>query len=520
MKQSIQLRLGQSLTMTPQLQQAIRLLQLSTLDLQMEIRNILESNMMLEVEEDNENESTNEENDSLTETENKLEADAASLEDKDSLSTAEDLADETLESALSAEDEAIEYSSDATDSIPEDLPIDSSWEDTYDGSTSYSQPSHDGSDSYEAQQSEPENLQDHLQWQLQFVHFSDTDQAIALAIIDSIDDDGYLHINLEELGQGLHSELDDDTRVEVNEIEAVLHRIQNFDPAGVGARNLGECLLIQLHQYPEDTPLLLKAEELIAGHLDLLGNRDLAQLMRKLKVSECELNLIISLIQSLNPRPGSLIAGTAPEYIIPDLIVKKHKGKWRVELNPDTMPKIRVNSQYANLIRRNDNGDENNCLKDHLQEARWFLKSLQSRNETLLKVGTCIVERQRKFLEYGEEAMKPLVLREIAEIVEMHESTISRVTTQKYMHTPRGIYEFKYFFSSHVSTNDGGECSSIAIRSMIKKLIAAENPAKPLSDSKIAGILVNKGVQVARRTVAKYREAMSITPSNERKRFA
>ncbi|MCK5092071.1 MAG: RNA polymerase factor sigma-54, partial [Gammaproteobacteria bacterium] len=415
--------------MTPQLQQAIRLLQLSTLDLQMEIRNILESNMMLEVEEDNENESTNEENDSLTETENKLEADAASLEDKDSLSTAEDLADETLESALSAEDEAIEYSSDATDSIPEDLPIDSSWEDTYDGSTSYSQPSHDGRDSYEAQQSEPENLQDHLQWQLQFVHFSDTDQAIALAIIDSIDDDGYLHINLEELRQGLNSELDEDSNVETREIEAVLHRIQNFDPVGVGARNLAECLSIQLHQYPEDTHLLTQAEDLITRYLDLLGNRDLAQLKRKLKVSESELEQIIVLIQSLNPRPGSLISGAAPEYIIPDLIVTKHKDRWRVELNPDTMPKLRVNSQYANLIRRNDNGDENNCLKDHLQEARWFLKSLQSRSDTLQRVGETIVKRQRLFLDYGDEGMKPMVLRDIAEELEMHESTISRVTT-------------------------------------------------------------------------------------------
>jgi len=520
MKQSIQLRLGHNLTMTPQLQQAIRLLQLSTLDLQMEIRNILESNMMLEVEEDND-EAANEEIDSLAETDNELEAaNSPSLNDEDSPSTAEDLADEAMESALSAEEGEIEYSSDATEIIPEDLPIDSSWEDTYDGSTSYSQPAYDGNDSYETQQSEPETLQDHLQWQLQFAHFSDTDKVIAHAIIDSINDDGYLHISLEELEQGLNSGSDDDTKVEVKEIEAVLHRIQNFDPVGVGARNLGECLLVQLRQYPEDTNLLLKAEELITKYLDLLGNRDLAQLMRKLKASECGLNLIIRLIQSLNPRPGSLISGSTPEYIIPDLLVKKHKGKWHVELNPDTMPKIRVNNQYANLIRRNDNGDENNCLKDHLQEARWFLKSLQSRNETLLKVGACIVNRQQKFLEDGEEAMKPLVLREIAEIVDMHESTISRVTTQKFMHTPRGIFEFKYFFSSHVSTDDGGECSSIAIRSMIKKLIAAENPAKPLSDSKIAGILVNKGVQVARRTVAKYREAMSIIPSNERRRLA
>lgn len=514
MKQSLQLRLGQSLTMTPQLQQAIRLLQLSTLDLQMEIQNILESNMMLEVPEDDEAEVSI---DDAEASNNESPETEKSLDDENSHETA---SSQETEDSLDVGNEGLEYGSEATDEIPEDLPIDSSWEDTYDGSTSYSQPANNQQDNFETQQNNSETLRDHLHWQLQFVNFSDIDKAMALAIIDSIDDDGYLQANLEEIRQGMNAELDDETKIEPKEIEAVLHRIHHFDPVGVGARSLHECLLIQLQHYPEDVPWRNKAEELIAKHLDLLGSRDLAQLKRKLKVSEADLEQIINMIQSLNPRPGSLIAGPAPEYIIPDLLVTKHKGRWRVELNPDTVPKIRVNSQYANLIRRNDNSDENNCLKDHLQEARWFLKSLQSRNETLLKVGTCIVDRQRKFLEHGEEAMNPLVLREIAEIVEMHESTISRVTTQKYMHTPRGIYEFKYFFSSHVSTDDGGACSSTAIRSMIRKLIDAENPTKPLSDSKIAGILVDKGVQVARRTVAKYREAMSITPSNERKRFA
>ena len=222
----------------------------------------------------------------------------------------------------------------------------------------------------------------------------------------------------------------------------------------------------------------------------------------------------------MNPRPGSQLSRNTAQYVVPDVFVFKRAGKWTVDLNTDAVPRLRINQHYASLVKRADNSEDNNYLRNHLQEARWFLKSLQSRHETLLKVARCIVERQRGFFEYGDEAMKPLVLRDVAEAVGMHESTISRVTTQKYMHTPRGIYEFKFFFSSHVGTADGGECSATAIRAIIKKLVAAENSLKPLSDSKIADLLSDQGIKVARRTVAKYREAMSIPPSNERKRLA
>jgi RNA polymerase sigma-54 factor len=492
MKQSIQLRLGQNLTMTPQLQQAIRLLQLSTLDLQQEIQGVLDSNLMLEVAED-EGEEGGQNNE-------------------------EPAAQDGAEQAESSEVTEPETPSLSESEIPDELPVDSVWEDIYDGATSYSQSAADDDrqDSFEVQRGGGESLQEHLMWQMGLTPFSATDQAIAVAIIDSIDDDGYLTTTVEDIHQSLSADLE----IDVDEVEAVLHRIQRFDPVGVGARTLSECLLIQLQQYPPDTPLLDKAQELVDQHLDLLGARDLAALTRRMKVTEQELQGVIHLIQTLNPRPGGEVSNTSPEYVVPDVIVTKHKGAWRVELNPETVPKLRINSHYASLIRRADNSDDNTYLKNHLQEARWFLKSLQSRNETLLKVASCIVERQRGFLEYGEEAMKPLVLRDVAEAVGMHESTISRVTTQKYMHTPRGIYEFKYFFSSHVGTADGGECSATAIRAIIKKLIASENPAKPLSDSKIAEILLKQGIKVARRTVAKYREAMSLPPSNERKRLA
>jgi RNA polymerase sigma-54 factor len=299
----------------------------------------------------------------------------------------------------------------------------------------------------------------------------------------------------------------------------VLKRIQHFDPAGVAARDLQECLLLQLRQLSPETMWLGQAKLVISHYLNLLGSRDYAQLMRRSRLKEDELRDVLHLIQTLNPRPGESVVHNEPEYIIPDVIVKKLNGRWRVELNPEIAPKIRVNNNYAGFIKRADNSTDNTFMKDQLQEAKWFIKSLQSRNETLLKVASKIVLHQQGFLDYGDEAMKPLILHDIAQAVDMHESTISRVTTQKYMHTPRGIFELKYFFSSHVSTSSGGECSSTAIRAIIKKLIAAENPKKPLSDSKIAEVLKDQGINVARRTIAKYREAMSIPPSNERKRL-
>mgnify|MGYP001604327597 FL=1 len=404
------------------------------------------------------------------------------------------------------------------DSIPEDLPTDSNWEDTFDtGATSYSASEGDGGrDLLERVTVSSGNLHDHLFWQLELTHFSATDEHIARIIIDSIDDDGYLTVSTEDIHSGLDSQLE----IEHDEVQAVLHRIQQFDPIGVGARNLQESLQIQLQHYAPDTPWLKEARILVRDYFNILSHHDYTRLGRKMKLTTDDLQHVIHLIQSMNPRPGSRFDTTEPEYIVPDVFVTNKKGKWQVELNVDSMPKLRINNMYAKMIKRGSNSKDNNFLRDNLQEARWFLKSLQSRHETLLKVATCIVERQQGFFEHGEEAMKPMVLRSIAETIEMHESTVSRVTTRKYMHTPAGIYEFKYFFSSHVSTETGGECSATAIRAIIKKLVAAENPVKPLSDNKMAAVLAEQGINVARRTIAKYRESLSISPSNERKRLA
>jgi len=486
MRQSLQLRLGQQLTMTPQLQQAIRLLQLSSLDLQVEIQSVLDSNLMLE------------RSDEAQDT-------AAGVDGNGDVAEAAPAADDT------------EFA--PSDTLPAELPVDSGWEDVYDnydGATSYSRNDDDQRDYLEQQSAGGESLHDYLLWQMRLTPFSPTDLAIATAVIDAIDDKGYLSLPLEEIHHSLQAELN----IGLDEVEAVLHRVQRFDPPGIAARHPAECLLLQLDTLPRETPWLTQARELVQHHLELLANRDFNGLMRRLKVNREALQAIVGLIQNLHPHPGSLHSRSETEFIVPDVLVYKHKNTWRVELNPEHTPRLRINSHYAQLIRRADNSNDNAYLKNHLQEARWFLKSLKNRNETLLRVAICIVERQRDFLEHGDEHMKPLVLRDIAETMEMHESTISRVTTQKYMHTPRGIYEFKYFFSSHVGTADGGECSSVAIRAMIKKLVQEENPEKPLSDSKIATLLSRDGIQVARRTVAKYREALSIPSSTERKRLA
>ncbi|HEY5789892.1 MAG TPA: RNA polymerase factor sigma-54, partial [Gammaproteobacteria bacterium] len=354
-----------------------------------------------------------------------------------------------------------------------------------------------------------------LLWQLRMSPMSPTDEAIAMTIVDAIDDDGYLHADLEEIRVSLGN----GTPIELEEVEAVLHRVQSLDPPGVGARNPGECLALQLRQLDPTTPWLHAALLLVEEHLELLARQDLDRLSKALGLGEEHLRQVVALIRSLHPRPGIQVPSQPPEYVIPDVVVRKLNGQWRVDLNQEIAPRLRINAQYARLVRRADNSRDNQCLKSHLQEARWFLKSLQSRHETLLKVARCIVDRQREFLEHGDEAMQPLILRDVAEEVGMHESTISRVTTRKYMHTPRGLFEFKYFFSSHVSTSDGGAASATAIRALIRRLIGEENVAKPLSDSKIARLLSDQGIQVARRTVAKYREAMTIPPSNERKRL-
>jgi len=494
MKQGLQLRLGQQLTMTPQLQQAIRLLQLSTLELNLEVQEALESNMMLELAEDAE----------------ELDAERLGGEEPVAAGDAKGEVGELTGDAVGAE---------GGESLPDDLPVDTAWDDVYDATPVASVTPTAGATAYDmtAHQASEGGLHEHLLWQLNLTPMSERDRVIAMTIVDAIDGDGFLRAGLEEVRAGLTAE--DQMDVETGEVQAVLAVVQSLDPPGVGARDLRECLLLQLGQLEPDTPWLAEANSLVANHLELLGARDYGQLLRRTRLAQEELQKVVRLIQSLNPKPGAHLEPADVEYVVPDVYVRKQGDTWVVELNPDTIPHLRVNQSYADMIRRADNSADNNSLKSHLQEARWLIKSLQSRSETLLRVATAIVHRQQAFFEHGEEAMKPLVLHDIADELGMHESTISRVTTRKYMHTPRGILELKYFFSSHVSTDVGGEASSTAIRAVIKKLVAAENPAKPLSDSKIAGTLKEQGINVARRTVAKYREALHIPPSNERKRL-
>ncbi|AXT37890.1 RNA polymerase factor sigma-54 [Alteromonas sp. BL110] len=490
MKPSLQLKFSQQLTMTPQLQQAIKLLQLSTLDLQQEIQEALDSNPLLEVEEGN---------DEPPVEKNNVESDDSGAEATASASS------DTLEAG-----DALEKND-----LPDELPIDSTWDEYYSASSAPAPgPSNDDEQIFQGETTE--DIQEHLLWQMRLTHFSDTDRAIATAIIDSIDESGYLTVTLDDILEAVN---DDDLEepIEMDEIECVLKRIQMFDPIGSGSRTPQECLMVQLRQFSEDTPWLTEAKQLIEEYSDLLSSKDYRTLMRKSRLKEDQLREAMRLLQTLNPRPGSALVTKEPEYVIPDVSVTKKNGRWVVELNPDSLPKLSVNQQYAAMSRRAKNSSDSQFIRSHMQEAKWFIKSLESRNDTLMKVANCIVQQQMGFFEHGPEMMKPMVLNDVAEMVDMHESTISRVTTQKYMHTPRGIFELKYFFSSHVATESGGECSSTAIRALIKKLVAAENPGKPLSDSKIASLLAEQGIKVARRTIAKYRESLSIPPSNQRK---
>lgn len=479
MKQSLQLRIGQSLTMTPQLQQAIKLLQMSTLDLQQEIQQALESNLMLELED-------------------------------------EDYPVDFREKKIDNSDHVTSEGS-QTD-IPDELPVDVSWDDVYDSAVSVSDEAAEAGDSsdYQNIQTHALNIRDHLRWQLEMLPISDRDYAIAVSIIDSINADGYLACGVEDIFQGLQDQLQE---LDLAEVSAVLHMIQNFDPVGVAAVDLADCLALQLQQLPENTPYQAEALAFVREHLELLTSCDQAKLIKRLGLSEQQLHGLLALIRSLDPKPGARLQETDLEYVVPDVFVTKAKGKWLVSLNPDIAPKLRVNPVYSAMIKRADNSQDNVTMKNHLQEARWFIKSLHSRNETLLRVAKSIVEKQGDFFEYGAIAMKPMVLRDIADELDLHESTISRVTTQKFMHTPQGVIEFKYFFSSHVSTDGGGECSATAIRALIKELVGNENPVKPLSDSKISDLLNEKGINVARRTIAKYREAMLIPPTSQRKRL-
>lgn len=476
MKQGLQLRLSQQLAMTPQLQQAIRLLQLSTLELQQELQQALESNPLLE-----------------------------QIDTHEEIDTRETQDSETLDTA-----DALEQKE-----MPEELPLDASWDTIYTAGTASGTSGDYIDDELPVYQGETtQTLQDYLMWQVELTPFSDTDRAIATSIVDAVDDTGYLTVPLEDILESMGDE-----EIDIDEVEAVLKRIQRFDPVGVAAKDLRDCLLIQLSQFDKTTPWLEEARLIISDHLDLLANHDFRTLMRVTRLKEDVLKEAVNLIQSLDPRPGQSIQTGEPEYVIPDVLVRKHNGHWTVELNSDSIPRLQINQHYASMCNNARNDGDSQFIRSNLQDAKWLIKSLESRNDTLLRVSRCIVEQQQAFFEQGEEYMKPMVLADIAQAVEMHESTISRVTTQKYLHSPRGIFELKYFFSSHVNTEGGGEASSTAIRALVKKLIAAENPAKPLSDSKLTSLLSEQGIMVARRTVAKYRESLSIPPSNQRKQL-
>ncbi len=458
LKPSLQLKLGQTLTMTPQLQQAIQLLQLPVLDLNAKIQDALEENIMLEME---------------------------------------DLPD-------------VPQTSDESTAEVETIRAEDSWQ------TRASQQIQDGGWNGEGRpiteiaDESGQTLHEHLFWQLEMEDFTQRQTIIGEAIIDSINDDGYLSIELDEIA----GYLDEDTDVSSDELQETLAKIQRLDPIGVAARSIPECLVLQLRQLDAATPGLQLAIDLAENHLDLVAKREYGELRRSLRISEDDLHDALALVKSCNPKPGLAVSPAAAEYVIPDVFVRKVDNRWQVEISPTGVPRLSVNQQYARLLR--GSGDHA-VLRTQLQEARWLIRSLEIRNETLAKVATCIVSRQTDFLEHGDEAMKPMVLRDVAEEIGMHESTISRVTTNKYMHTPRGVFEFKYFFSSHLSSANGEDQSSTSVRAKIRKMIDAENPAKPLSDSKIAHLLAEEGISVARRTVAKYREAMQIESSSERR---
>jgi len=464
MKLSLQLKLGQQLTMTPQLQQAIRLLQMPLLELNTQIEQALAENVMLETE----------------------------------------------------EPEPLASSADGSAEVPDGASVvagerdDTGAWNTASGSGNRGDVWADDSRRPELADHSDESLREHLLWQLEMEQFSLREVVIGHTIIDYINDDGYLTESLENI----HDLLTTEGGFSQDEIKSTLIKLQALDPAGVAARDLSECIRIQLRQLDPTVPSRDLALRIAESHLDLVAEQQYPTLRRQLGVSEEDLDIALALVRSCHPRPGSAIQASSTEYIIPDVYIRKQDNKWVVEVNRAIAPRLRVNQTYAELLRGNGQHAD---LRSQLQEAKWLVRSLEIRHDTLLKVAMCIVDRQIDFLESGEEAMKPMILRDVAEAVEMHESTISRVTANKYMYTPRGVFEFRFFFSSQLSATDGPEQSSTAIRAKIRRLIGQENPNKPLSDSKLVELLANEGAKIARRTVAKYREAMKIAPSNERR---
>jgi RNA polymerase sigma-54 factor len=467
MKPALQFRLSQSLALTPQLQQAIRLLQLSRLELELELNTALESNPLLDMTDGDEAED---------------EGDSA----------------EEIEAAASAAEAA------EADEQPLDLTFDR---------TEYRGTALD-EDGMELQDAAVEDLRDHLLWQLNLTPMSERDRAIGATIIEAIDDDGYL-VETDEVIRDTLASL---YTVSVEEIESVRRRIQQFDPVSIGSRSLRECLTVQLDAFDAATPGLELARALVADHLEALAKHDRARICQRLHTDEAQFEVALALIRSLAPKPGSGYSSASTEYIAPDAYARKVGGRWQVALAPGCQPRLGINEHYAGLIAKARREDAH-YLRGQLQEARWLIKSLKTRAETMLKVASSIVRAQEAFLDFGAEAMRPLVLKDVAEEIGMHESTISRVTTRKFLHTPRGTFEFKYFFSSGVTTVDGGAASATAIQAMIKKLIGEEAAARPLSDQILAAELNRRGINVARRTVAKYREALNIPSSNDRSRL-
>jgi RNA polymerase sigma-54 factor len=476
MKHSLQLRLSQHLTLTPQLQQSIRLLQLSTLELNQELERFLQENPLLERDEG---------------------VEPPPVPTGLNGSTTEHVSEAPANSA--AEEPAAPSEGDVFTTL-HDAPYGSGGREEGDD------------DDYPQLAAESPTLRDHLISQLSLVNLLERDRTLVMLLIESLDEDGFLAQELDEI----HAMLPEELEVEVEELQIALKHLQQFEPAGVGARNLSECLSLQLAALDDSTSYRNEALEIVRHHLDALAARDFARLKKALRCDDTMLRGVQKLITSLNPRPGRKYAVDDTRYVVPDVIVRKVKGVWVASLNPEAMPKLRINRLYADILSRaRSSGTQQ--LSSQLQEAKWLIKNVQQRFDTILRVAQAIVDRQRHFLEHGEVAMRPLVLREIAEALDLHESTVSRVTTQKFMHTPRGIFELKYFFGSHVTTESGGSASSTAIRALIKQLVSAENSRKPLSDSQISEILGQQGIVVARRTVAKYRESMQILPVNLRK---
>lgn len=497
MKPSLQLRLSQQLALTPQLQQSIRLLQLSTLELNQEIERMLLDNPMLEREDDNDTPSAAEI------------ASAAEAPPAEDISVPEHTVTAPADDDFEAPEPAMpENITEAYDSVSDD-DIGEAAEWRSEAGSGKSNNDDDDSDFQEFQAAET-SLNDHLTSQVALMQLSDRDRALVRLVIESLDDDGYLTQPLEDLLPLIPEEWE----VEPEELIIAMRHVQNLDPTGVGARNLQECLTLQLKALPVGGTRDL-ALAVVDGNLELLASRDFTKLKRRLGCSDDGLRAAQDLICSLNPRPGAPFAVTDTRYIIPDVVVKKVRNAWTVSLNPEAMPKLRIHRVYADILQQNRG--MSSSLSGQLQEAKWLIKNVQQRFDTILRVSQAIVDRQRQFFDYGEVAMRPLTLREIAEELELHESTVSRVTTQKYMASARGIFELKYFFGSHVSTDTGGACSATAIRALIRQLVGAEDGKKPLSDAKIAEMLGQQGIVVARRTIAKYRESLNIPPVSQRK---